>query len=461
MVLRFALILVVVAWSACKSIKPAEPNYPVARKTYTRSTSGINIPVEIPLQILEERLNKQFHGVLYNDDSYTRPTVDDVKIKVYQNNRIVVAAAADQLLFTVPLKIWAQARWKACSFCPEIEKQTIFDVEVFLKSKVEVLKNYQFRMSTSADGFEWRSAPTVSLGPIDIPIARLLEGVLQTQLTNITKEIDKGVNSAVDLKSQISQLWTVVQNPILLDDSTKTWMVIEPRTIQLAPITSNKQNMLINFGLETYLETKTGTRPLEKPKSVLPDLKFTSQPATNFSINVQSILGFTEATAIAKRAVLGKTFAWKKKVVKVEDIEIFGKGDLAYIRLLLSGSAKGELFLFGYPKFDGSTNTLFFDRLDYDINTKSALVKAANWMVGSTIQKQLQQQLVFSFDTEVKEVRKDLEKRLKKFSYKQLFTMTGVLTDFSIKDIYVADDHFDVHLNANGRAQLKLDGIDF
>jgi len=119
------------------------------------------------------------------------------------------------------------------------------------------------------------------------------------------------------------------------------------------------------------------------------------------------------------------------------------------------------LFLFGYPKFDGSNNTLYFDQLDYDINTKSALIKAANWMVGSSIQKQLQNQLVFSFDKEVKEIRKDLESRLKKYSYKKLFTISGVINDFSIKDIYVADDHFDVYLNANGRATLKLDGIDF
>jgi hypothetical protein len=461
MLLRICFVFIIFIYAGCKSIQPEAPNYPAARKTFTRTTSGINIPVEIPLSIIEERLNKQFRGVLYDDDSYTRPTNDDVKIKVYQNNRIAVGASGDQLLFTVPLKIWAQARWKACSFCPEIEKQTIFDVEVYLKSKVEVLKNYQFRMTTSADGFEWKSAPTISLGPIDIPIARLLEGVLQKQLTNITKEIDKGVNSAVDLKSQISDLWNMAQNPILLDDSTKTWMVIEPRAIQLAPITSNKQNMLINLGLETFIETKTGTKPPDKPKSVLPDLKLTPQPANDFSINVQSILGFTEATAIAKRAVLGKTFAWKKKVVKVEDIEIYGKGDLAYIRLLLSGSAKGELFLFGYPKFDGSNNTLYFDQLDYDINTKSALIRAANWMVGSTIQKQLQNQLVFSFDNEVKGIRKDLETQLKKYSYKKLFTITGAITDFSIKDIYVADDHFDVHLNANGRASLKLDGIDF
>jgi len=461
MKLKISLFFIVIIWFGCKSIRPEAPNYPPARKTYARTTSGINIPVEIPLMVIEERLNKQFRGVLYDDDSYTRPTNDDVKIKVYQNNRIAVGAAADQLLFTVPLKIWAQARWKACSFCPEIEKQTIFDVEVYLKSKVEVLKNYQFRMTTSADGFEWRSAPTISLGPIDIPIARLLEGVLQTQLTNITKEIDKGVNSAVDLKSQISELWNMAQNPILLDDSSKTWLTMEPKNIQLAPITSNKQNMLINLGLETFIETKTGTKPSDKPKSALPDLKLTTQPAKDFAINVQSILGFTEATAIAKKAVQGKTFAWKKKVVKVEDIEIYGKGDLAYIRLLLSGSAKGELFLFGYPKFDGTNNTLYFDQLDYDINTKSALIKAANWMVGSSIQKQLQNQLVFSFDNEVKEVRKDLETRLKKYTYKKLFTITGVITDFSVKDIYVADDHFDVHLNANGRASLKLEGIDF
>jgi hypothetical protein len=455
------LIFFLFVLTSCKTVSPPIPVYEPTRKVYTRAISTVSIPLEIPLKLIENKINAQFKGVIYDDDSYTRPTADNIKIRVYQNSRIGVTAIGNELRFSIPLKIWAQGRYDPCSFCPEVEKQTIFDVEVYLRSKVEVLKNYQFKLSTASDGFEWKSQPLISIGPINIPIGRLLERVIDEQLQSVSKEIDKNMNGAIDLRDQVEALWKVAQVPVLLDDSTKTWLRAEPKALLLAPITSDNTTMNIILGLETYLETFTGKKPDAPLHTPLPDLRMAGRGGQDFSIQIRSELGFDAATALAKAQLVGQVFTFKKKAVRVEDIQVYGKGDLAYVRLVLSGSIRGELFLSGIPKFNSETNEFSIDNLDYDINSRSVLVKTASWLLNGTLQKQLQNQMHFSFDKEVSSIRADLSKRLKSTSYKKLFTVKGSLKVFKVRDIYVADDHFDIVLDANGNAKIVLESADF
>jgi hypothetical protein len=455
------VLLFVQLFSACKTIKPDEPHYETSKKQFTRSVSYVNIPLEIPLQVIENKINAQFKGVIYDDDSYTRPTVDDVKIRVYQNNRIGVTAIGNELKFTIPLKIWAQGRYEPCAICPEIEKQTVFDVEVYLRSKVEILKDYKFRINTVSDGFEWKSQPKISIGPINVPIARLLENVIDKQLQSITKEIDSNVNGLIDLRQNIESLWSIAQDPILLDDSSQTWLKAEPKALLLAPITSNQSALSIILGLETYLETFTGNKPSLLEKKPLPDLRTATRTVQDFTIQIRSELSFDVATEIAKKQLLGQEFHFKKKVVRIEDIQIYGKGDLAYVKLIMSGSLKGELFLSGIPTFNSQTNELSIEQLDYDLQSKNVLVKAGSWLLNGTLQKQLQQYMRYSFDNEISSIRNDLSSRIKKTKHKNLFTLKGNLKEFKVRDVYMAQDHFDIVLDVQGNAKIMFDSADF
>lgn len=460
-VLIIPTFLVLLLFSACKTIKPEEPHYETSKKQFTRSVSYVNIPLEIPLQVIENKINSQLKGVIYDDDSYTRPAVDNIKIRVYQNSRIGVAALGNELKFTIPLKIWAQGRYEPCTFCPTIEKQTVFELEVYLSSKVEISKNYKFKINTVSDGFEWKVQPKISIGPINIPIARLLEGIIDKQLQGVTKEIDSNVNELIDLRSNVESLWNLAQEHILLDDTTQTWLKAEPKALLLAPIKSNQSVLSIGLGLETYLETFTGNKPLLKDKKPLPDLRPASRAAEDFSIQIRSELSFEAATAIAKKQLVGQEFHFKKKIIRLEDIQIYGKGDLAYVKVLMSGSLKGELFLSGVPKFNSQTNELSIEQLDYDLHSRSVLVKAGSWLLNGTLQKQLQQQMRFSFDKEISSIRNDLSNRIKKTKYKNLFTLKGNLKEFKVRDVYMAEDHFDIVLDAQGNAKIVFDSADF
>lgn len=445
----------------CKPVKPKEPEYTVSQKRFVPELSVVNLPVDIPLKVLEDQINRKMGNLVYEDMSYTTPTVDDLKLLVLKKRPVTVGISGSELMFTIPLNIWGKGRWDPCSFCPEVEKETSFDVDVFLKSKLEIQKDYQFKVTTSSGGFEWKSKPVISLGPLNIPISSLLEGVLQKQIGSVTKDLDAQINSSVNLRQQVEEMWKLAQEPILLDDSSQTWLSVDPERLFMAPVSGSKTMVRIPLGMEAYIQTQIGQKPAPKQPKPLPELKTVARSNNTFVVQVRTVLRFEDATRIAQAQLGGQEFTYGKKKIKAEGIRIYGKGDRAFIHLVFSGSLKGELYLSGIPVYATETDEFSFTGLDYDINTRNILVRAGSWLLNSTFRNLLEEKLKFSFKPEMDDLRKSLRESLRDYRYKNLFSLKGELGKMSVQDIYVAEGQFDLALRLNGTANVKIEDLGF
>jgi len=459
--IKTVFLIVISTVLSCKRINPEPPDYKAIQKNIEKKSSFISIPVELPVKLIEDYLNQQFKGEIYADDSYTQPTADDLKLKVWIRERILLNAKDAGIQYSIPLKIWGQGRWRACEFCPELEKQTAFDVDVFLKTSIEVLKNYKIQSSTQSDGFVWKSTPKISFGPFNISIAPIVERAISEQLGEISKEIDKNINRQADLRSHVNDLWAIAQQPYLIDDENNSWMSIQPSAIYLSPIESKNQAIYINLGLECVIDARYGSKPLPRASTPLPDLKFTQRKSDAFTVNVTSSLTFYDAGVMAGMSVKGMEMAYKQKKIVVRDLEIFGKGELAYVRVAFDGSAKGNIYLYGKPRYDSEKNVFYFDQLDYDIKTRNLLLKSADWLANDLIRKKLAERLRFSFDEEVTTMKTGIAEMLQEYKYEDLFVLRGKLKSFKVEDIIVAEDRFDILLYADGNAKLIFTNIKF
>jgi hypothetical protein len=446
---------------SCRTIKPDPPAYQPVQPAIPPAVSVISIPLEIPMQLVSEKLNKDFSGLLYNDDSYTRPTNDDLKLKVYMNKKIRVSARGNQILAAIPLSVHAMGRWSACAICPEFERQTSFEIEVFLRSGIRITADYKFQMNTIADGFEWTSPPVVAIGPLKIPVSKLLEDVLNNQLRQIAAEIDKNVNNSFDIRSQISSLWNMTAEPVLLDDSTNTWLTVKPEQISLSPIDGNDQRIRLNMGLAAVIETVTGQRPPPSKPKPLPKLMTGLPLDDRYHMQINASIGFDEITRITSAQLKGYELIQGKKKVKVEDIAVTGIGERASIKLLLSGSVKGEVYLTGIPKFDRTTEELYFEAIDFDFNTRNVLMRSASWMLGGLIQKRIQQAMRFSFHDDLESIRQSLRQYLKEYRYRNLFVLTGTLENMTLRNILIREKDFVIILDATGNAGIRFNRFDF
>lgn len=77
---RFQSLFIIISLLtySCKRINPEAPDYSTSQKKVEKEHSFISIPIELPVQLIEDKINASFKGEIYTDDSYTKPTADDL-----------------------------------------------------------------------------------------------------------------------------------------------------------------------------------------------------------------------------------------------------------------------------------------------------------------------------------------------------------------------------------------------
>ena len=453
--------LCVVFLTACKTIDAPKPVAHEKTLDYSPTLSFVQLPVSIPLSSINDLINKKMGGLVYEDRSYTQPTVDDYQLIVMRKTSVTSVFDGKEIRITIPLNIWAKAQWKACSICPGLEKETAFDIDVYVRSKPELKNDYSFRLNLKSDGFDWKKKPVISLGIVDIPIERLLQKPLEIQLEKTIRDVEKEIASSFDLRSEISRLWNNCQEPNLIDADTETWLKIEPQQLFTTGLSEQSGSINMVLGASAYVGTISGSRPLNSRLSALPALQLVQKLPDDFRVQVQSRISFEALRLQAKKALVGQEFAQGNKQIKIEDIALTPIANRLLIQVVFSGSAKGSIFLSGIPSYDASKGVLYFKELDLDIESRSLLLKSASWLLNTTLQNTLEKQLRYPVSDYLNSVKNELDLKIKSFGRNSAYRLTGTIDSFLLQGIYMRETDLQLVLNANGKIRLQIQKFDF
>jgi hypothetical protein len=150
-----------------------------------------------------------------------------------------------------------------------------------------------------------------------------------------------------------------------------------------------------------------------------------------------------------------------KKKIKIEGITVFGKGRRAYVQVVFSGRVKGAFYLSGVPAFDPEKEELYFENLDYDIQSKNLLLKSSQWLLDETLRSTLQKKLRFQAKETLSSIRKNLDAQLNNTVYFDQIVLNGKLNTFEVQGIYLTEKAFRAVLSINGTAAIGLKNIKF
>ena len=76
---------------------------------FPKIPSSISVPISLPISEIQRLTNQSITGTLYEDQSYENNNNDQLKTKVEKDGEIMMKALTNnRLLFSVPLKIWAE-----------------------------------------------------------------------------------------------------------------------------------------------------------------------------------------------------------------------------------------------------------------------------------------------------------------------------------------------------------------
>jgi hypothetical protein len=149
-------------------------------------------------------------------------------------------------------------------------------------------------------------------------------------------------------------------------------------------------------------------------------------------------------------------------------MDFVGSADKVIIKVGVDGQIKkgilkkrvrGALFLEGIPYYDSTDMAIKIRDLEYTLDTKDVLLKAAKWLSDKKIKDLMADNLVFPIGDQIEEAKKMIEKELKSVAVNEYATVSGSLNSLRPEGIYLTEKAIHVVILADGKVRMRVGGF--
>ncbi len=130
------------------------------------------------------------------------------------------------------------------------------------------------------------------------------------------------------------------------------------------------------------------------------------------------------------------------------------------IALDLIGSLNGTIYLAGFPKYNSEKKEIYFDELDYVLDTKNKLLRTANWLAQGIILKKIQQNCRYSIQPNLDEGKKTMLNYLNNYSPMKGVFVNGKMEDIQFQKIELSQNAIIAFVKVNGVININVDGLE-
>lgn len=285
------------------------------------------------------------------------------------------------------------------------------DATIALDAHLEWDENWRLRTRTKARPIEFGRRCTVTFMNLDITGWKLAP-VVNEQLQQAAKTIDANTPKLTNIRPSAAQIWSSLQTPSEI--APRTWLVMEPLDIALAPISGGGLLVSSALSLRTRTRIVVGERPQVTSKP-LPPLHAARDAAAGVRVPFDVELSWEEASRLLTESFGGKRY----ENVAVESLRLMpgkeGKIVVAASIDYRGGALKkyhGLVYLEGTPRFDAEKSALALDNLEYSLDPKrhNPFVRIGDRLAHEALRARLAQTARWSLAPQIAAVKREIER---------------------------------------------------
>jgi hypothetical protein len=455
-----SISIISILFYSCSTSKKIEALKPLpsndAPMVYKTKTSFVNMPLEITLKEIENQLNKSLSGQIYDD---TNLEDDKTEMKITKTAPIRLIEKNGNIQTILPLKIWAKFKYGTDFMSLNDTREINLNGTITMISDVK-LSNWKMSTNSKIEDFSWSESPSILVAGKNVPITYIINPTLSIFKSKIAKKIDEAIESSCDFKPYVLDVLEKMSTPFLTSEVYQTWFKLIPIEVYVTDAVLEKSKINMDLGLKCNMQTMVGV----KPKSTFDRNAIQFKPVTSVPnkvmANVVAISTYESASQIITSNFQGKEFAAGSRKIVIQKVEMWQKDGKIIIALDMTGSMNGTIYLSGIPNYNAITKEIYFDQMDYVLNTKGVLTKTANWLLQGVILKKIQENCRYSIKENLDEGKKSLLPYLNNFSPMKGVFVNGTLNDFEFEKVEVTNKAMIAFITTTGKMNVKIDGMD-
>ena len=453
-------LLLILVVSSCAptnklvALKP-EPSKNVAM-AYNTTTSFVSMPLEISLKEIESQLNKSLSGLIYEDLVLED---DKTEMKIWKTAPIKLIEKEGKIESVLPLKIWAKFKYGTDFMGLNDTREIELNGTITLLSDVK-LSNWKMNTTSSIVSFDWSESPTILVAGRKVPITYIINPTLSIFKSKMAKKIDDAIEKSCDFKPYVLNVLQTMSTPFQTSVEFETWFKLNPIEVYVTDAAVQKSKISMDLGLKCTMQTMVGQQPSTSFNKDAVSFKPVTKVPEKTTASIAAISTYESASRIITKNFQGKEFASGSRKIVVQKVDLWAKDGRMIIALDMTGSLNGTIYLSGIPNYNTITKEIYFEQMDYVLNTKGILTKTANWLLQGVILKKIQENCRYSIKENLEEGKKRLAPYLNNYSPMKGVFVNGNLNDFEFEKVELTNDAIIAFITTTGKMNVKIDGME-
>ena len=440
--------------SKIDTLKP-EPsqNLPIVYKT---NTSFITMPIDISLVEIENQLNRSLSELIYED---TNLEDDMTEMKITKTASIKLIEKEGKIQSVVPFKIWAKFKYGTTFLGLNDTREIELNGSITIISDVK-LSNWKMNTVSKIEDFNWNESPTILVAGRKIPITYIINPTLSIFKSKMSRKIDDAIEKSCDFKPYVLQVLEKISTPFQTSNEYETWFKVAPIEVYVTDAVILKGKINMNLGLKCNMQTMVGQQPKNGFNKESIVFKTVIKMPENTTATIAAISTFESASRIITKNFQGKEFVSGSRKIIIQNVNLWQKDSKMIVELEMTGSLNGAIYLSGTPNYNPITKEIYFDNMDYVLNTKGILTRTANWLLGGVILKKIQANCRYSIQSNLEEGKKSMVPYLTNFSPMKGVFVNGILGDFQFDRVELTKNAIIAFISTTGKITVSIDGLD-
>lgn len=456
----FFSVMVVLLIVSCATTNKIEALKPLpsddSPMVYKSSTSFVSMPLEISLKEIEKQLNKKMTGLIYEDNNMKD---DKQELKIWKTAEIKITENNGKIQTVLPLKVWAKFRYGTNFMGLNDTREVNLNGTITLLSNAK-MSNFKLTTNSKIEDYVWNESPSIVVAGKNVPITYIINPMLSLSKSKISKMIDDAINSLPDFKPMVLDVLENMSTPFITSDLYQTWFRLEPIEVYVTDAALDKTKIMMDLGLKCNMLTMVG----QEPKNIFDRKAVAFKPVTKIpdkiTANIAAISTYESASRIITKNFRGQEFASGKRKIIINEVNLWQKDGKIIVQLLMNGSLNGTIYLAGIPKYNPETQEIYFENMDYALDTKGLLTKTANWLLQGVILRKIQESCRYSIKPNLEEGKKSMLPYLNNYSPMKGVFVNGIMNNFEFEKVEITNKAIIAFLKTTGKMNVKIDGMD-
>ena len=452
--IAFAALL----FSSCKTMQIEKPKESYLPSNLSPAISELPLKVDLDVKKLETAINKKMNGIIFQGTNISNK---DLSVKVWKAQNFTFSINNNVIEYRVPLKVWTRFGWKVSKFGYEVgdHYEATGTIALTYKTTISIDKDWKLVSKTTSSGYQWLETPTLNVAGVIVPVTPVAILALSKCDKLISDQIDKTLAESIDIKKYISQAWEQVQKPIQVNAANDMWVRITPKDLYESPFTTTGTKLNLAIALYAQIESFMGAKPETNVLTALPAFKYINHPVQQFNLNVGADVTFAKISEMAKTELLNKTFTEGNKTITITDLSIFGNEGRAIFIADVTGSYKGRIYFTGNLVYNPTKMAVEISEPEFEVKTKSALIKSASWLMHGLILKKIAPYLTYPVKDNLDKMKTEVNQMLNNYPVYNGVTLQGKLNNISVLSLSLVPGAVRIQANVKGNVALKVEDL--